>query len=251
MELLRILQRRSFRRADGIIFLSEFAREMVAAEIGRQPDSATGFGTMIPHGVTEEFRSVRDSSEIRTLSNDDEISLLYVSSFDVYKNQETVLSAVNKVRDDGWNIKVRFVGPKNDYAFGEFSKQRSKLDPKGDWSSVVFEVSQRALREYYRESDFFVYASTCENLPNILLEAMAARIPILCSDARPMSDILGRGGRYFVPRDASSLSEAIVGAIASPQETKNAVQIAYERVSEYDWDICAQTTLSYLSECAR
>ena len=143
---------------------------------------------------------------------------------------------------------VRFVGPRNPRAFGRFIRTKNELDPNGDWSFVNTEVNQEALRDYYSEADLFVYASTCENLPNILLETMAARIPIICSDSRPMSDILGNGGKYFLPRDVSSLTSVIEETLTSAEDIKRMVEIAFERASEYDWDVCATDTLSYLRQ---
>lgn len=246
IELLRILQRRSFHRAHGIIFLSEFAREMVAKETGFPADALSGFGAMIPHGITEEFRQVKRPKANTEFSKRDEISLLYVSSFDVYKNQETVMSAVKCLRDRGWKMTVRFVGPRNPYAFDRFSRSRDELDPNGDWTFVNTEVNQQVLRDYYTKADLFVYASTCENLPNILLEAMAAKIPIICSDSRPMSDILGNGGKYFAPRNVSSLTSVIEATLMSDEDINEMAQTAFEIAAGYDWDICAKDTLAYL-----
>ena len=248
IELLRILQRRSFQRASGIIFLSEFAREMVSAELGRFGRRLRDRSMLIPHGITEGFRDVQRSRQCDFQYACGTLSLLYISSFDVYKNQETVLLAVDKLRDKGMDVNVRFVGPRNPLAFTRFEKVRDRLDPSREWSYVDVELSQSELRDLYATSDVFIYASTCENLPNILLEAMAARIPIVCSDSRPMSDILGGGGRYFVPRDAKSLASAIEATVNSAESRQTMVDVAYDRAAAYDWDSCARDTLEYLHE---
>ena len=40
--------------------------------------------------------------------------------------------------------------------------------------------------EWYQKVDMFVFPSTCENMPVILLEAMTSEIPIASSDRVPM-----------------------------------------------------------------
>lgn len=248
VEFLRMIQRRSFRRATGIIFLSEFAREMVFKELGVQDGNIDSFHRLIPHGIADEFRDVHRSRNYRFPGRDEKLSLLYVSSFDVYKNQETVLLAVKRLRDDGRDVEVRFVGPRNPTAYRRFRRLRNRIDPSGEWSKVESEIGRHDLCARYAMSDIFIYASTCENLPNILLEAMAAGIPIVCSDSRPMSDILGEGGTYFEARSPVRLAAAILETAESEKLREAVVERAQASARSYDWDMCARETLDFLGQ---
>ena len=60
-----------------------------------------------------------------------------------------------------------------------------------------------ALPEHLREAELFVFASSCENLPNILIEGMAAGLPIACSRRPPMPEVLGDAGESFDPEAVS------------------------------------------------
>ena len=62
------------------------------------------------------------------------------------------------------------------------------------------------MSEKYSEHDGIIFASTCENMPNILIESMGCGKPIACSKKLPMPQFLKEGGFYF---DALSLNSII------------------------------------------
>jgi glycosyltransferase involved in cell wall biosynthesis len=60
--------------------------------------------------------------------------------------------------------------------------------------------------------DLFVFATThFEGLPNVLVEAMAAGVPIVCTDVGPCREVLadGRAGVLVPPRDPAALAAAV------------------------------------------
>jgi glycosyltransferase involved in cell wall biosynthesis len=93
----------------------------------------------------------------------------------------------------------------------------------------------------------FVFASSCENMPNILLEAMSAGLPIACSDRGPMPEILGEGGCYFDPESVDAATEAIERLVVSPETRARCAQIAFRRASAYSWERCADETMRFLA----
>jgi hypothetical protein len=57
--------------------------------------------------------------------------------------------------------------------------------------------------------DLLIFASLCENLPNILLEAMNSRLLIACSSVEPMPSVLKGGGIYFGPFSSQCVYQSI------------------------------------------
>ena len=85
-------------------------------------------------------------------------------------------------------------------------------------------------------ADLFVFASSCENMPNTLVEAMAAGLPIACSDRGPMPEILQEAGVYFDPEDVPSIADA-VARIVSDAELRTRIAQRARRLSEqYSWN---------------
>ena len=66
--------------------------------------------------------------------------------------------------------------------------------------------------------DLFVLSSVVEPFGLVVIEAMAARTPVIASDIDGPRDILGGGrwGRLVPPRDPEALADAIAEALADP-----------------------------------
>ena len=106
--LLRLIQTRTFNKADGVIYVSRYARSTVARVSKRQ----RGQTAVIPHGVNPRFYCPpRPQRHLRQLSAARPLRALYVSVVDVYKQQWRVAEAVAKLRSEGFPIALELVGP--------------------------------------------------------------------------------------------------------------------------------------------
>lgn len=244
---LRFLQTRTFRRADGIVFLSDYARERVVAQVG----DITGKTVLIAHGVENRFRrEPRPQRPIEDYSLERPFRLLYVSIVDEYKHQWNVAAAVADLRRKGMPVTLEMVGSAYPPALRRLNVSLDTLDPTRVFIQYCGIVAHSELHHRFHDADGFIFASTCENMPNILLEAMAAGMPIACSDRRPMIDILGEGSVFFDPLRTDSISRAIANMARDRDKRTRIAQTAYERADDYTWGRCASETFSFLRECA-
>ena len=126
-------------------------------------------------------------------------------------------------------------------------RERLALDPDGSFLHDLGHVDFDLLHELYQHVDVFVFASSCENLPNILIEAMAAGLPIACSERGPMPEVLGDAGVYFDPEEPVSIVSAIqkLGDDASLRALL--AQRAWQRAQDYSWARCARETLNFVA----
>jgi glycosyltransferase involved in cell wall biosynthesis len=252
LEALRILllrwgQARTFERAQGVIFLTRYARDAV-----RKIARLRGDDAIIPHGVEERFRAApRPQRKLADCTPDRPLRLLYPSTIDVYKHQWTVAEVVAALRADGIPVVIDFVGRAYLPALKRFQPVLERLDPTGEFlryrGLVPFE-QMHALRD---GADIFVFASSCENMPNILLEGMASGFPIACARRGPMEEILGDAGIYFDPENAASIEEALRTLIGDTELRARCAEAAYTRAKEYSWDRCTRETFAFLERVAR
>jgi len=132
-----------------------------------------------------------------------------------------------------------------------FRKVLDELDPDGRFLHYVGPVPYDRLPELYRDSDLCVFASTCENLPNVLLEAMGTGIPIACSDRSPMREVIEDGAVLFDPESADEIEAALDRLIGDPALRDRVARRSIELASAYTWERCAEDTLAFLAEVAR
>lgn len=236
MLLLRNSQSRTFSRADGLIFLSHYAQQRISTQI----KPICGQVRVIPHGIHERFR-LRPRPQNQT-----EFRFLYLSSIHVYKHQWHVASAVARLRAEGWPIHVDFAGTPYREAMPRFLKTLNALDPGQEFLRYIGDVPASEIHHLYHHADVFVFASTCENLPNILLEAMAAGLPIACSNRQPMPEILRDAGVYFDPEYPAQIANALRCLMESPTARAEYANRAYTYAHDYSWERCAAETFRFL-----
>jgi glycosyltransferase involved in cell wall biosynthesis len=245
LALLRFLQTRSLRTADGVLFLSQFAENAVSGATG--PLAAKT--AVIPHGVAERFfKAPRPQHGLSDYSAARPMRLLYTSIVDVYKHQWQVAEAVAQLRREGLPIAIEFVGDSYPQAGERLMRALRRRDPQGKSLTLVGPVDHAALPDRYHAADAFVFASSCENLPNILLEAMASGLPIACSSRGPMPEVLGTGGLYFDPLKPTEIADALRQLVTDAAVRSRLATEAYDRARHFSWTSCAQATFRFLRD---
>lgn len=199
LHLLRELQRQSFRRADMVVLLSEYARRVVDDCV---PDRR-GRSVVIPHGVPFWFDGDVTPAMMPEAPHG---YVLYVSILDVYKAQIEVVQAwhlLKKMRET--QEKLVFLGPEYPW-YGRKVRRLIKQLGLGEDVLILGAIPHAMLPRWYRGAVVNIFASSCENCPNILLEALAAGRPLLSSICPPMPEFGGGAPAYFNPYDPQSLA---------------------------------------------
>jgi glycosyltransferase involved in cell wall biosynthesis len=247
LRLLRVAQTGTLRRADGVIFLTRYAQDVVTRAIG----AASGKAIIIPHGIDSRFcQDPKAQLPIDQFDLDRPMRLLYVSIVDLYKHQWHVAEAVSQLRKSGIPIVLNLVGPAYPPALKRLNRALRRLDPGAEFISYVGAVPHSQLHTQYAQADLCVFASSCENMPNILLEGMASGLPIACSKRGPMPEVLGDAGVYFDPESAADIGQALRQLIDSPPLRTKLARSSFDRAHIYSWNRCASETFEFLAQVA-
>jgi glycosyltransferase involved in cell wall biosynthesis len=230
-----------------VIFLSEHARDRISQALGGVPNAIT-----IPHGVSDEFRcEPRPARVIEECTPEAAFRLIYVSIVDVYKHQWNVAEAVARLRARGLPVEIEFPGPAYPPALARLRAVIEKFDPGAEFLRYSGPVPHRDLPERLFRADLFVFASSCENLPNIVIEAMAAGLPIASSRRPPMPEVLEDAGAYFDPEDVSDIERTLEELIRDADRRESLARRAWKKSQGYSWKRCADDTLAFLAATAR
>lgn len=245
--ILRVAQGRAFRRTDGLIFLTEYARNAVMNASRRK----VGRTTIVPHGVDRRFVCPpREQLTLSQYSADRPLRLLYVSTIDMYKHQWHVVEAVARLRADGLPVTLDLVGAAYPPALRRLRQTLDRVDPRCEWVRYSGLVPYTELPRRYKEADVFVFASSCENMPITLLEGMASGLPIVCSCRGPMPEILGDAGLYCDPEIPGDIAETLRRVIELPELRAELAGASFARAKKYSWARCAQETFGFLASVA-
>lgn len=235
LRLLRLLQMRSFQSADLLIFLSHHARTTIDELLpARRGESA-----IIPHGLSEQFR---DGIALpRPIGLPDQY-VLYVSILDVYKAQVEVVHAWDQLRRRrASSEKLVLVGPQ----YGPYARKvKQAIRSLGLEGEVILRgnVPYSELPAYYHNAKVNVFASSCENCPNILLEALASGRPLLSSSYPPMPEFARDAALYFDPYEPRSLADKLVAILDDRGLIDRMGTAARARSLEFSWRVSAAKT---------
>lgn len=235
LHMLRRLMLNSMRGADLTIFISEYARKVIE-KLAHIPNPLT-----ISHGVAEVFR-LGDSPLPRPAAAGDLPYLLYVSKLDVYKHHNEVVRAYSMLpvhlRDAH---RLVLVGEAEGEQVQQLHALIRELGVEG-YVRVLGAVPYKDLPGYYQNAKANIFASSCENCPNIMLEALASGRPLLASDVEPMPEFGGRHIGYFSPFDPSSIEIAMRKVLEDQSTAKSWAEGALQQGSLYSWAKTAHDT---------
>ena len=99
-------------------------------------------------------------------------------------------------------------------------------------------VPAESMPELYAEHDVFVFPSLMEGLPSVLLEAMAAGMPVITTETCGMPDVVENdfNGLLIPPANAAPLERAVLRLAESVELRRKLGQAARESMERYTWE---------------
>lgn len=241
--ILKYLQIYTFNKSKGLILLTEYTKKIILPFIKDKNKTLK----IIPHGVIKnDIQKIKKIRNIQDCTVESPFTLIYVSTIDLYKHQWNVIDIVIELVNEGINLELILIGS---YYLPAYKKMMSKiklLDPYNKYIKYKGPLDFKDLKEYYLKSDLSIFASTCENMPNILLESMSYKIPILSSNKSPMLEILGDSGLVCDFENLKEAKNTMSKIIKSSKLRKKFSKNGSTLTSKYDWKNCSRDTFNFL-----
>ena len=238
-------QEKCFINSNGLIFISNYAKDFISevVPIKNIPKS------IIHHGISERFLNKKNlSKKFDNFSFEKPFKFIYVSTVHVYKNQLNVIKAISNVRKSGYPVSLTLIGPIIYKPYGEkMIMEIRKNDLHKEFINYINEVPHSEIQNYYSDHDGIIFASSCENMPNILIESMGSALPIACSNKMPMPEFLKNGGTYFNAHSTKSIEKALIYLIKNlplfDQRNGNINKLKF-----MSWGITSKKTFRFISK---
>ena len=165
----------------------------------------------------------------RFLAGEKEKRILMCSRILPRKGFQYALEAMRSMQLD-W--KVDIVG--DGHYLDELRKIAAQMDtPVKFWGWL--DQKSEEFRYLYESGSIFIFPSEAENFPSVLLEAMAASMAIITSDAGGCPEVVGDAAIIVKPGDTVAIREAIEKLTASETLCSQYGAAALERVRQFDW----------------
>jgi glycosyltransferase involved in cell wall biosynthesis len=208
------------------------SRGAIAVSVATHDDLQRYYGLpseVIHHGVEREFLGI-------ARHRDPQDYLLCVSTTHPHKNLERLLRVHAQMKNAP---KLILTGVRG-FAAKEIESLASESVEITGW------VPREQLFELYRGALGFIYPSTFEGFGMPVLEAMAAGVPVACSDIPPLREIARSTVHFFDPTNDREIRDALL-LLASGKISTDAAQ---HRAAQFTWEKTARATLDYLSKCS-
>lgn len=233
--ILRRVMLRSMSNADLTIFISDYARKIIEGL------TTVRHAVTIPHGINEVFRTHQKSLDRPEWLPHEEY-ILYVSKFDVYKHhREVALAYASLPAALRARYKLVLVGETEEQLTGEVMKLIEERQLK-DEIIVAGPRAYEDLPAAYRNATVNLFASSCENCPNILLEALGAGRAVLSSSIPPMPEFGADGAGYFVPTDPGSIRQAMEKVLLDEHYRSDLATASARRSETFNWRLTSTRT---------
>ncbi len=239
--------RKAVVKADALVTISE-AMTAAYLDADARPESIV----TIPNGIwydrfhqavlhREQIKK-KVRTELQILTH--EPVLLCTARNHPKKNYPTLLNALSLLHQRGMRPHLVIAGADTEqlksrvrelglhdhvHLLGSYPRQFGRFD----------QLPPQELVELYVAADMFVFPSFIESFGIVLIEAMAAGIPIVAADVEGVNNVVTAdhdGVLIARPADAHELANAIQGVLADEQFKEHLVHNGLTTAKQYDWN---------------
>ena len=231
--LTKFFLKRWFRHLDGLIAVSQPAKEFVSKHF-------PGEYEIIPNGVNLEHFC--PSTLPLPQFWDEKKNILFIGRLEKRKGAGFLIRAFRRVKQEYGACRLIIAGP------GVRLRQQYE-ELARDIPDVVFAgpIDYDELPRYYASAHIFCApAIGGESFGMVLLEAMAAGKPVVATDIPGYLQVLTQGEQGLVvpPRDEKALAQALLKLLENPALCEEMGRRGRLRAQEYGWEKIATRVLS-------
>jgi len=247
LELLRKLGIVSARLAKRIIFISDFARDLILPHLGI--DAARVRRIYMGRDLRFNQGAGAGSDSITARLGIRRHYILSVSQFYFYKNfVELVIGFARARRAIPARVELVIAGEEHNRDYADLVRRTAAREGVADCVHLVGQVPYTDLPALYAGAELFVFPSACENFPNILIEGMASGTPTISSNRASMPELAGDGACYFDPFEPDEIAEQIVRLWHDSRAREDLRRRGLARCERYTWAQTARETLRLFEE---
>lgn len=175
--------------------------------------------------------------------------LLFVGRLAPQKGLLTLIKAMPDVISKFPSVHLIALGSAGNAEYYDAVKDEVERLNIGDRVHLLGE--RRAVSEYLKNCELFIFPSEFEGLGIALAEAMTLGVACIASNIRPLDEFVinGKNGVLIEPRDSAALSSAIVDLLGDEERRKRLSAAAKDTaISMFDPKIAAERLISIYSE---
>jgi len=186
---------------------------------------------VIPNGVDlSKFGKVKAKKFLKP-------TICCISRLTPQKKVDDLVRAVALIRKEIPSIRCKIIGKGSE--LDRLKKLANGLKVKDNIEFIGFVAKSEDVIKVLKSSHIFCLPSVLEGFGMVVIEAMAAGVPYVCSDIEALKEVTsnGKGGLLFKAEDYVELAAKIVKLIEDKKLYEQKVKEAPSFVKKYDWNL--------------
>jgi len=202
-------------------------------------DIAKHFKVNLPNSLANNIHLLPNAINYKTFYCDlpneppnlQTIKLISVGSLVPKKNQAFLLQVCKFLREQGLSVELNLLGDGPERA--KITRLAKEI---GMQKTIIMHGNVKDVPSHLHQSHIYVHAATYEPFGLVLLEAMAAGLPVVCLDGGGNKDLMLQGKNGFMVNQPGPLAFAnyIKQLVEQPELYKSMSAFAQEFAAEYD-----------------
>jgi glycosyltransferase involved in cell wall biosynthesis len=210
----------------------------------------TGHISVIPNGIElDKFTGLsRQESRVRLKISGENRVILFVGRLRPQKNVACLINAMKIIVEHNPKTKLLIIGD------GQEEEELKGLTKKlnlGEYIEFVGKVPHEKIPVYMSVADVFILPSLFEGLPNVILEAMAAGLPVVVTRVSGLWEIVidGVNGFLVEPGVPEQISDKALLLLENDELRERMASENKRNVVEYTWPSTVQKIIDVYLGC--
>lgn len=233
------MARQAVRRAARVIAVSRHTAADLVALAGADPERVV----VIPEAADPRFArtiAAQSAAKLRARLGLDGRYVLYCGQWKRYKNLETLVAAAAGLGPEFQDVKLVLGGRVDPRA----THVRKAIAQHQLQARVVMPgyLAEDELVALYQGANVFGFPSRYEGFGLPPLEAMAAGVPVVSSNAASLPEVVADAALCVSPDDVAGWTGALAALLGDETLRRRLVEAGHRRVSALDWQQTAEAT---------
>jgi len=200
---------------------------------------------VIPNGVDLDTYRPPDNDEKQEKAP---FRFLFVGRASREKNLPEALEALSRLKKFSWTFQIVGDGPMLQSWKG--AAHRLGIEDRVEFSGWR---PRGKLPDIYRNCHAFLFPSTSEGMPNVVLEALASGLPVIATRIRGNVDLVchDKSGFLYDPGDRAALSHYLLNYMRDAALRSRLSREARIRAEQFSWEKAALSYRDLLEEASR
>lgn len=244
--LLKIISRRSAKRAKKIITISEFSKNEIVKYYKVNPEK------IIVTYLAAENKFIRLNADKKQIDTDfkekygiKDNFILYIGAIFNRRHIPELIAAFEKISDKLPNYELVVVGRNHTNPRIDIDALAKNANKKREMIKIIPDLAEDDIVSIYNSASLTVYLSDYEGFGLPVIESMACGTPVVTTNRASLPEVGGDAAICVQnPNNIEEIAEKILGGLTDENLYQELIRRGLENVKRFSWEECARETLN-------